>query len=148
MPSMQKWDISSLEELAEAAAEVLNMSADRKAVGAAVLGLSGDLGAGKTTFVQTLAKKLGVQETVTSPTFVIMKSYSVKGRFKKLVHIDAYRVENIDEMRVLGFAELLEQKDTIICIEWAEKIKELLPKETVQLKFQLVGENRTLTIDE
>lgn len=148
MPSMQKWDISSLEELAEAAAEVLNMSADRKAFGATVLGLSGDLGAGKTTFVQTLAKKLGVQETVTSPTFVIMKSYLIEDRFKKLVHIDAYRVENIDEMRVLGFAELLEQKDTIICIEWAEKIKELLPKETVQLKFQLVGENRTLTIDE
>ena len=73
--------------------------------GATVLALHGELGAGKTTFTQTLARTLGVTDAVTSPTFVIMKLYELQHQsFETLIHIDAYRIEHSDEMRVLGFA--------------------------------------------
>lgn len=103
--------------------------------GAAILALHGDLGAGKTTLVQMLAKSLGVMEEVTSPTFVIMKSYETKSvhNIDQLVHIDAYRIEESDEMRVLGFEGLLQTPNTLVCIEWAENIKDLLPKNIIEV---------------
>ncbi len=117
--------------------------------GATVLALHGDLGAGKTTFVQTLARTLGVSETVTSPTFVVMKSYELEAdNFTSLIHIDAYRIETNDEMRPLGFTELLSQPKTLICIEWAEKIVELLPLGTLHLTFTVQTEHtRSITYD-
>lgn len=103
---------------------------------ATVIALSGDLGTGKTTFVQGVARALGVVETVTSPTFVIMKQYTTTDKiFSTLIHLDAYRIEDLDEMRPLGFSLLLEQPNTLICIEWAERIAALLPKETRRLQF-------------
>lgn len=116
-------------------------------VGATVLALHGDLGAGKTTFVQTLARSLGVTETVTSPTFVIMKQYGTNSaQFTTLIHIDAYRIETDDEMRPLRFAELLAQPQTLICVEWAERIQTLLPKGTVHISLVLnQDESRTIT---
>lgn len=118
---------------------------------AAVVALHGDLGAGKTTFMQYFATKLGIHEKVTSPTFVIMKQYAlpdthILSPFSYVCHIDAYRIEDIDEIKVLGFETLLQQKDTIICIEWAEKIEALLPKNTIHVTFTIVGEERTITI--
>lgn len=103
--------------------------------GALVLALHGDLGAGKTTFVQDLIGRLGnMHDTVTSPTFVIMKSYELTlPHLDRVVHIDAYRIEDIDEMRPLHFSELLEDKRNLICIEWAEHIAELLPPQTGHL---------------
>lgn len=127
--------------------EILALSAAGSAAsgGARVLALHGELGAGKTTFVQELGKLLGVEEAITSPTFVIMKRYAAKdGGFKTLVHIDAYRIENIDEMRVVGFEALLKESNTIICIEWAEKIAELLPLGSIHLYFEFDEGSRTL----
>ena len=138
------WDITELSALEKATGEILETSAVAKGDGATVLALHGDLGTGKTTFTQTLARALGVMETVNSPTFVIMKKYPIEGDYQTLVHIDAYRVESIDEMTVLGFANLLEEKDTIICIEWAERIADLLPADSIHLSFELVGEKRLL----
>jgi tRNA threonylcarbamoyladenosine biosynthesis protein TsaE len=115
-----------------------------------VLAISGDLGAGKTTFMQQFAKELHIEEIVTSPTYVIMKRYEVPEDsveiFKTLTHLDVYRIESIDEMRVLRFAELLQEPDAVICIEWAEKIKELLPEHTLYMEIQSTGEqSRTIT---
>jgi len=98
---------------------------------ATVVGLSGELGAGKTTLTQSIATLLGVQETVQSPTFVIAKFYpTTQGAFSHLIHIDAYRIEQEDELVPLGFAELLEQPNTLVVIEWPEKIEAALPGHT------------------
>jgi tRNA threonylcarbamoyladenosine biosynthesis protein TsaE len=113
---------------------------------ATVLALSGDLGAGKTTFVQQLAKYLGVTEPVTSPTFTILKRYETNDKkFTTLFHMDAYRLESEAELEPLQFSELFDLPNTIICIEWAEKIQSALPAETHY--FQLaIDKNHTHTI--
>ncbi len=96
---------------------------------ATVLCLQGDLGAGKTTLTQAIAKNLGIEETVVSPTFVIAKFYTPTiGGFTQLVHIDAYRIESEDELGPIGFSELLKQARTLIVIEWPERIKKSIPR--------------------
>lgn len=140
--------VRDIGELRTFGGELLGELQVRTGAGAAVIALHGDLGAGKTTFVQQLAAALGVEDTITSPTFVIMKQYeTVDDHFSKLVHIDAYRIEEIDEMRVLRFGELAREKGTIMCIEWAERIAELLPEDTTHLTFTInADETRTVTI--
>ena len=111
---------------------------------AAVVALHGELGAGKTTFVQMLAKAIGVSEAVTSPTFVVMKQYElevVKNGIEQLVHIDAYRIEDENEMTPLHFEELLKTPGLLICIEWAEKIKGLLPKNLIDVRINITDQD-------
>ena len=112
---------------------------------ATIIGLSGELGAGKTTFAQAVAKTLGITETVTSPTFVIEKIYeipeSAKSRFKHLIHIDAYRLENPNELVRLGFAEISADPANLILIEWAERLGGLLPTDTPHFHFFHINEN-------
>lgn len=104
---------------------------------ARVIALKGNLGAGKTTFVQGFARALGISDTVQSPTFVIMKIYELKKKYlKHLVHIDAYRIENPQELDHLGFRKLLEDKDAVILVEWADRIKKILPKGTMWITFE------------
>ena len=104
---------------------------------ARVIALSGNLGAGKTTFVQGFARSLGVRERIQSPTFVLMKIYSLKRRknIKHLVHIDAYRIESLSEIEHLGLRELFDDKDAVILIEWADRIKKILPKDARWITF-------------
>lgn len=143
---MKSWTISTLPELELIATEIADTLAKHQSESAIVLALHGNLGAGKTTFVQLLAKQLGITETVTSPTFVIMKRYHGEDSAKPgLVHIDAYRIETVDEMRVLGFERLLNEKHTIICIEWAERVESLLPTNTKHLTLELTDDVRTIT---
>src|SRR4051812_40158014 len=94
---------------------------------ATVIGLSGDLGSGKTTFTQSIAKALGVTENVTSPTFVIEKIYSLKNpstltelNFEHLIHIDAYRLESSRELLNLGWHDIVLDPKNLILIEWPE----------------------------
>ncbi len=104
---------------------------------ATLLTLSGDLGAGKTTLTKEIARHLGVIEKVISPTFVIMKIYKTKDKkFKKLVHIDAYRLKNSKELFVLGWEEILKMKDSLVVIEWPENVKECIPKEANIAKIE------------
>ena len=109
--------------------------------GATVVTLSGDLGAGKTAFVKGVAKALGVEEHVTSPTFVIMKIYPLQGIFKKLVHIDAYRLKGEHHLKVLGWEELLKDPQNLICVEWPEQTPQAMPPHAIRIALRYTGDN-------
>lgn len=97
--------------------------------GATVVGLYGNLGAGKTTFTQSIAKAFGVTDTVNSPTFVIEKIYDLENqKFEKLIHIDAYRLEKSEELLHLGWREIISDSKNIILIEWPEKVLDIMPE--------------------
>ncbi len=101
-----------------------------------VLALRGDLGAGKTTFTQALARELGITDTLQSPTYVLMKSYPVAGsRFEKLVHIDAYRLNNAEEFAALKPEQFLQDPKVLVIIEWPEKVEAALPKPDLTVCF-------------
>ncbi|MBX2866516.1 tRNA (adenosine(37)-N6)-threonylcarbamoyltransferase complex ATPase subunit type 1 TsaE [Candidatus Kaiserbacteria bacterium] len=107
-----------------------------------VLALTGDLGAGKTTFTQALAASLGVKEHVVSPTFMIMRSYDTTHEyFQKLVHIDAYRIDDEEELRVLNIPTLLEDPHNLICIEWSEKVPSVIPKDALHITIDIASDN-------
>ena len=103
---------------------------------AALIALSGDLGAGKTTFTQALAAELGVPETVQSPTYVLMKSYpiSYKG-FTRLIHIDAYRFETPREFAALRPETFMQDPTALVVVEWPEHMEGALPAPDVFIKF-------------
>ena len=106
--------------------------------GGEVVTLTGDLGAGKTTFTQSLAKALGVNEPVTSPTFTLMNQYV--GSKLKLYHFDMYRIDDIDEILEVGLTEYFANSDAVCIIEWAENIQKLLPKNLIKIKINKLGE--------
>lgn len=137
-----KVEVTKPAEMTGVAREVLK-GGDHQS-GATVLGLSGDLGAGKTTFTQQLAGLLGVKESVASPTFVIEKVYDLAEPylfgFKKLIHIDAYRLDSGGELLSLGFKELLNSPHNLIIIEWPERVADVLPSTTKILKFKFINE--------
>jgi tRNA threonylcarbamoyladenosine biosynthesis protein TsaE len=116
---------------------------------AIVFGLKGDLGAGKTTFLQGFAKGLGIKEKVISPTFVIMNRFDIKkGKFKNFYHLDCYRIERAKEMENLGFEEIISDPKNIVCIEWPEKIKKILPPDLISISFNILeGDKREIIID-
>ncbi len=137
----------SLADTVVEAQKVLELLKQKSVDKAVVVGLSGDLGSGKTTFSQSVADILGVTETVTSPTFVIEKVYHTKDTvFPQFVHIDAYRLDTSRELEVLGFKDLLSKKGTLIFIEWPEKVPDILPLDMHMLNFKFVDENtRTIS---
>jgi tRNA threonylcarbamoyladenosine biosynthesis protein TsaE len=106
--------------------------------------LSGDLGAGKTTFVQGLARALGVDGPVTSPTFTIVQEYDAT---IPIAHVDVYRLHRIQELHDLGFEEMLE--DRIVLIEWGEMVAPLLPRDRVDVHLEMDDDpdTRLITID-
>ena len=103
---------------------------------ARVLGLTGDLGAGKTTFLQGFAKGLGIKEKILSPTFIIIR------RLRNFYHIDCYRIKKPKEILNLGFKEIMSDPKNIVAIEWAERIRPLLPKSAILVQFKPVGKNK------
>ena len=106
---------------------------------ATVVALQGDLGAGKTTLTQAIARTLGVTEVVTSPTFVVQKIYPISHeRWVQLVHIDAYRIEDLSELGPLRISELWLQPNLLVIIEWPERIFEALPTETYALRLTTI----------
>jgi len=98
-----------------------------------VLALGGDLGAGKTTFVQGLAVGLGIVERVTSPSFVLMREY-LGGRYP-LMHMDVYRLERMQEVVDLGYAESLDHSN-IVVVEWGDMVDPRLPKEHLAIQMR------------
>lgn len=98
---------------------------------ALVVGLSGELGAGKTAFTQAVAKCMDIKTRVNSPTFVIMKKYPIKhGQYKFFFHLDAYRLKNEKELLHLGWDEIIRNKEHLVFIEWPENIIKIMPKDS------------------
>lgn len=106
--------------------------------------LQGDLGAGKTTFIQGVAKALKIKEKITSPTFVLMKNFSLNKKlpFFKLYHFDCYRFDKPEEILVLGFKKIIKNQKNLVFIEWPEKIKKFIPKNTIWINFNVRDINR------
>lgn len=128
-----------------------------------VIGLIGDLGGGKTTFLQGFARFLGISEKILSPTFVIMKRFDVRcstfddersafkpqaSNFKRFYHIDCYRIKRPKELLGLGFKEIVSDPKNIVVIEWAEKIKDLLPANTLIVRFEFISKQKRKVIIE
>lgn len=110
-----------------------------------IFALTGELGAGKTIFVQGFAKGLGIKEKIISPTFVLIRQHKIPGTTKVLYHIDLYRLENTTNLKELGLGEIWSNPGNYVLIEWAEKIKEL-PKNAINISIQKQGDNRLITL--
>ena len=109
--------------------------------GAFVIGLEGNLGSGKTTFAQGFAKGLGIKEKILSPTFVILK------KFKNFYHIDCYRLKGPKELLLLGWKEIVGNPKNIVVVEWAERVKKILPQNTLWASLEHAGQKkRKITI--
>jgi len=131
-------NVNSLEQTKLLAIEFANSLK----VGDIVL-LSGDLGAGKTTFTQFVFKHLGVLGVVNSPTFAVLKTYDINGVM--LNHFDTYRI-NTAEAIECGFDDVISARDGITFIEWSENIRELLPPDCIRVNITLNGEDRQFEI--
>lgn len=113
---------------------------------ALVIRLEGDLGAGKTTFVQGLVRAMGVTDAVRSPTFVLMKRYPRQGA-RDVVHMDCYRIHRPDEVASLDLPSLFTDPDVLMLIEWPERIADILPSSTLTISLAHAGgDARTITI--
>jgi tRNA threonylcarbamoyladenosine biosynthesis protein TsaE len=122
---------------------------------ARVLVLEGELGGGKTTFLQGLAKGLGIKEKILSPTFVILKKFKIPNPDPKtrhprpefFYHIDCYRIKKEKEILDLGFKKIVSDSKNIVAIEWADNIREILPKDVILIIFKFKDKNkRAITI--
>lgn len=130
---------------------------------ALIIGLYGNLGAGKTTFIQGFAKGLRIKQKIISPTFVILKKFKITKKlqtnskskiqkkikqktrdanFQNFIHIDAYRLENHGELLNLNWHKLIKNPENIILVEWANKIKKILPKNSLKINFKFINENK------
>lgn len=106
-----------------------------------VVALQGDLGAGKTAFAQEIGKILGVVDQMQSPTFVIEKIYAINFKgFKRLIHIDAYRLEKDSELLHLGWEEITKEPENLIFLEWPENVSGVIPADAKRVLFKFVDE--------
>lgn len=111
--------------------------------GALILALTGELGSGKTTFVQAFARALGVEDKILSPTFVILKKFPIPdSSFDVLYHIDCYRLEEPEELLKLGFEDIIKQPQHLVIVEWADKVEQILPAHRLSLHFEVTGKNK------
>jgi len=101
---------------------------------ALIIGLEGELGSGKTTFIKAFAKGLGIKKRLTSPTFILIKNY------RNFYHIDCYRIKSYKDILALDFKEMISNPKNIVLIEWAEKIRKILPKDTIWIKFKIISD--------
>lgn len=142
---------------------------------ACVIALTGNLGAGKTTFTQGFARGLGIKRTIQSPTFVLMKRFSLTsamrgeipvttleikrfGRlpprkrggfltgFKTLYHLDCYRLESLRDLGSLKLERILKDPHALVLIEWAERAAKLLPRKRMRIQFNVRDQGRTITL--
>ncbi len=151
-------EIITIADLDVVAQKILTKALENKKENrATIIALSGDLGAGKTTFVQHIACHLGISDNIQSPTFVILKSYQLspfgeisrrETSFKLFTHIDAYRLTSKEELEKLNWNEYSNNPDNLICIEWPEQVEGLLPDDVICVKLEHVSENeRAISFD-
>lgn len=130
---MKSLSISSLQELDSVAARFLEL-----AEGHDVIAFSGELGAGKTTFIQAICRTLGVDVEVNSPTFSLVNEYFTPER-KSIFHFDLYRIETPEELFDMGYEEYF-YSGSMCLIEWPEKARQLIPENALWVKIS-IGEN-------
>lgn len=116
----------------ELAEEVLRTKPSEKAM---VIGLFGDLGAGKTTFVKAFVHGLGMHRKIVSPTFILMRNFPIKGPYRRIYHIDAYRVDG-KGLNQLGLKDIMNDPDNIVIIEWADRVRNLLPLNAILIDIK------------
>ncbi|MBI4992396.1 MAG: tRNA (adenosine(37)-N6)-threonylcarbamoyltransferase complex ATPase subunit type 1 TsaE [Candidatus Harrisonbacteria bacterium] len=123
------------------AKKILRSSQDLKLT--KVIALRGDLGTGKTTFTQGFMGALGVRHRVTSPTFLIVRKYEISTPIKRgfihfhhAYHFDLYRIQKPKELLDLGFKKIISDPHNILLIEWPERVKKILPKDTIWIEFE------------
>ena len=140
---MQEFVTKNIEETNHIAKDLAD-----KLQGGETIALSGNLGVGKTVFVKALAKALGIKEEVTSPTFVLMKVYDIKHKhIRQFVHADCYRLDGVEDLKDIGLSDFMED-NTVIVIEWADKISNL-PSNVINVKFDYITDTkRRLVIDD
>lgn len=134
---MKQIEILSKKFLKQAAKDFLNFQKENK-----FFVFYGDLGSGKTTFIQALCKELKVIDNVTSPSFSIINEYHTKDN-KIIYHFDFYRVKHLDEVFDLGYEDYF-YSDNYCFVEWPEKIGEILPEEIVQIKINVADNGRRI----
>lgn len=112
------------------------LSARKKSSRSMLIALTGGLGSGKTTFVQGFLRAAGIRGRVTSPTFVLSKRFVPKnGRWGEVYHIDAYRLRGMRDARAIGLPALLRASQTLLLVEWPERLGKNLPRPRVRLRF-------------
>lgn len=112
-----------------------------------VLALVGDLGSGKTALTKCIAKALGVEGEITSPTFVLRNDYRTRdSHFKYLHHLDAYRID--DNLDTVGLSDILAHDNTLVVVEWADRISERMPDETITIRASVSGDTHTFLSDD
>ena len=135
---MRTITISSLQELDNAAAQFLEEAGEH-----AVIAFSGEMGAGKTTFIQALCRNLGVKVEVNSPTFSLVNEYFTPVG-NSIFHFDLYRIETPDELFDMGYEEYF-YSGSLCLIEWPEKARNLIPDDALWVHF-VIGENEARLI--
>ena len=120
-----------------------------KLQGGEVLCLIGDLGAGKTAFTKGLAAGLEIKNIITSPTFVLMKNYEVRSKgvsqkvkIKRLAHIDAYRLENGEQLEGIGVEDYFNDDKCVTVIEWADRVRDIWPKKAQVIEFKILKNDK------
>ncbi len=128
---------STAEETKKVASEIAKKYTKK----ARIFALSGDLGTGKTTFVQGFAKALGIKEKIISPTYVLVRQHRIPRTQKTLFHINLYRLEGESILKEIGIEEIFKNPNSVVLVEWAEKLKDQLPKDTLFLYFERTDSN-------
>lgn len=129
------------EKLGEEVAKLISGSKFVVRSRAAAVCLYGELGSGKTVFARGFGRGLGLKQRILSPTFLLMRIYPIE-QGGNLHHLDLYRVNSVQEIKDLGIEEALENEKNIILVEWAERLRELLPKERIDIKFRVMGDRK------
>lgn len=133
---MQEFISNNLVDTEKIAQNLLSNLGDKS-----ILALSGNLGAGKTTFVKFLAKALGLEENITSPTFVLLKAYEIDfADFKKFVHVDCYRLDAKEDLADIGLQDYVADASNLVLIEWADKINNLPQDKVLHIRIEISGE--------
>lgn len=138
--SKKEFVMNSLNDLEQCANDLLDSYKDKR-----VFAFYGEMGAGKTTFIKQLCKKLSVVDQTNSPTFAIINEYETSGK-ENVYHADFYRIKDEEEAFQTGCVEYFDSGNYCF-IEWPERIENLLPEETVKVRINLDNDKRTLTIE-
>ncbi len=150
MKTYQSFSSKETKKLGEKLAREIAAAAPRrnKKKGALVFALQGELGAGKTTFVQGFFGGLGLRKRAPSPTFIIMRRHALprrKGRhrnprgtraFSNVFHVDAYRLKKAADLKMLGVKDIAADPANIILVEWADRVRSIIPKNAQWLRFE------------